>query len=173
MRNEAGRLLGPPATSLTYHDRRPEARTYCQLTAPSHLRGRLEWKGLMTIGAAVCVYENQGAENRDIRSSPKESRIMKCRIAGWSVDRLMQILTEERHRVRALFSRYSNMFPITNFSALENGDSGREAGCHLPPRSPCRQSGHETGSPPGSLRPAVRAISVCWNSRGEEHLCAL
>ena len=136
---------------------RLEARTYYQITAPSHLRGRSEWKGLKTIGAAVRVYEENGVEKRDIRyfisslrrngkqfanavrshwgienslhwsldmtfredesrvrertfadnlswlrrmtlslikqHPGKESNIMKRRMAGWSVDFLMQILT--------------------------------------------------------------------------------
>ena len=46
---------------------RLESRTYYQMTAPSHLHGRLEWKGLKTIGAAVRVYEENGIEKRDIR----------------------------------------------------------------------------------------------------------
>ena len=136
---------------------RLEARTYYQITAPSHLRGRSEWKGLKTIGAAIRVYEQNGVEKRDIRyfisslrrngeqfayavrshwgienslhwsldmtfredesrvrertcadnlswlrrmtlslikqHPGKESYIMKRRMAGWSVDYLMQILT--------------------------------------------------------------------------------
>ena len=136
---------------------RLEARTYYQITAPSHLRGRSEWKGLKTIGAAIRVYEQNGVEKRDIRyfisslrrngeqfanavrshwgienslhwsldmtfredesrvrertfadnlswlrrmtlslikqHPGKESNIMKRRMAGWSVDYLMQILT--------------------------------------------------------------------------------
>ncbi len=136
---------------------RVEARTYYQITAPSHLHGRSEWKGLKTIGAAVRVYEENGVEKRDIRyfisslqrngkqfanavrshwgienslhwsldmtyredesrvrkrtfaenlfwlrrmtlslikqHPGKESNIMKRRMAGWSVDYLMQILT--------------------------------------------------------------------------------
>ena len=136
---------------------RLEARTYYQITAPSHLHGRSEWKGLKTIGAAVRVYEENGVEKRDIRyfisslrrngkqfanavrshwgienslhwsldmtfredesrvrertfadnlswlrrmtlslikqHPGKESNIMKRRMAGWSVDFLMQILT--------------------------------------------------------------------------------
>ena len=136
---------------------RLEARTYYQITAPSHLRGRSEWKGLKTIGAAVRVYEENGVEKCDtryfisslrrngkqfanavrshwgienslhwsldmtfredesrvrertfadnlswlrrmtlslIKQHPgKESNIMKRRMAGWSVDFLMQILT--------------------------------------------------------------------------------
>lgn len=136
---------------------RLEARTYYQLTAPSHLHGRSEWKGLKTIGAAVRVYEEQGVEKRDIRyyisslrrhgeqfahavrghwgienslhwsldmtyredesrvrnrtfaenlswlrrltlslikqHPGKQSNIMKRRMAGWSVDFLMQIIT--------------------------------------------------------------------------------
>lgn len=46
---------------------RLESRTYYQMTVPSHLRGRSEWKGLKTIGAAVRVYEENGIEKRDIR----------------------------------------------------------------------------------------------------------
>jgi predicted transposase YbfD/YdcC len=136
---------------------RLEARTYYQMTAPSHLHGRSEWKGLKTIGAAVRVYEENGIEKRDIRyyisslrrngqqfahavrnhwgienslhwsldmtyredesrvrnrtfadnlswlrrltlslikqHPGKQSNIMKRRMAGWSVDFLMQILT--------------------------------------------------------------------------------
>lgn len=136
---------------------RLEARTYYQITAPSYLHGRSEWKGLKTIGAAVRVYEENGVEKRDIRyfisslrrnaqqfanavrshwgienslhwsldmtfredesrvrertfannlswlrrmtlslikqHPSKESNIMKRRMAGWSVDFLMQILT--------------------------------------------------------------------------------
>lgn len=136
---------------------RLEARTYYQMTAPSYLHGRSEWKGLKTIGAAVRVYEENGIEKRDIRyyisslrrngeqfakvvrnhwgienslhwsldmtyredesrvrnrtfannlswlrrmtlslikqHPGKQSNIMKRRMAGWSVDFLMQILT--------------------------------------------------------------------------------
>jgi predicted transposase YbfD/YdcC len=136
---------------------RLETRTYYQITAPSYLHGRPEWKGLKTIGAAVRVYEENGVEKRDTRyyisslrrngqqfanavrrhwgienslhwsldmtyredesrvrnrtfaenlswlrrmtlglikqHSGKESNIMKRRMAGWSVDFLMQILT--------------------------------------------------------------------------------
>lgn len=136
---------------------RLESRTYYQMTAPSYLHGRTEWKGLKTIGAAVRVYEENGIEKRDIRyyisslrrngqqfahavrnhwgienslhwsldmmyredesrvrnrtfadnlswlrrltlslikqHPGKQSNIMKRRMAGWSVDFLMQILT--------------------------------------------------------------------------------
>jgi predicted transposase YbfD/YdcC len=136
---------------------RLESRTYYQITAPSHLHGRSEWKGLKTIGAAVRVYEENGVEKRDIRyyisslrrngqrfanavrnhwgienslhwsldmtyredesrvrnrtfaenlswlrritlslikqHPSRHSNIMKRRMAGWSVDFLMQILT--------------------------------------------------------------------------------
>ena len=136
---------------------RLESRTYYQMTAPSHLHGRSEWKKLKTIGAAVRVYEENGIEKRDIRyyisslrrngqqfahavrnhwgienslhwsldmtyredesrvrnriladnlswlrrltlslikqHPGKQSNIMKRRMAGWSVDFLMQILT--------------------------------------------------------------------------------
>jgi predicted transposase YbfD/YdcC len=136
---------------------RLESRTYYQMTAPSHLHGQSEWKGLKTIGAAVRVYEENGIEKRDIRyyisslrrngqqfahavrnhwgienslhwsldmiyredesrvrnrtfadnlswlrrltlslikqHPGKQSNIMKRRMAGWSVDFLMQILT--------------------------------------------------------------------------------
>ncbi len=136
---------------------RVEARSYYQITAPSYLHGRAEWKGLKTIGAAVRVYEENGVEKRDtryfisslrrngrqfanaarghwgienslhwsldmtfredesrvrqrtfadnlswlrrmtlslIKQHPgKESYVMKRRMAGWSVDFLMQILT--------------------------------------------------------------------------------
>lgn len=136
---------------------RVEARSYYQITAPSHLHGRAEWKGFKTIGAAVRVYEQNGFEKRDIRyfisslrrngrqfanaardhwgienslhwsldmtfredesrvrqrtfadnlswlrrmtlslikqHPGKESYIMKRRMAGWSVDFLMQVLT--------------------------------------------------------------------------------
>jgi predicted transposase YbfD/YdcC len=136
---------------------RLEARTYYQMTAPSYLHGRSEWKGLKTIGAAVRVYEEKGVERRDVRyyisslrrngrqfaravrrhwgienslhwsldmtyredesrvrnrtfaenlswlrrltlslikqHPGKQSNIMKRRMAGWSPDFLMQVLT--------------------------------------------------------------------------------
>jgi predicted transposase YbfD/YdcC len=136
---------------------RLEARTYYQMTAPSYLHGRSQWKGLKTIGAAVRVYEEKGIEKRDVRyylsslrrngrrfaqvvrrhwgienslhwsldmtyredesrvrnrtfaenlswlrrmtlglikqHPGKQSNIMKRRMAGWSLDFLMQILT--------------------------------------------------------------------------------
>lgn len=136
---------------------RLESRTYYQMTAPSYLHGRSEWKKLKTIGAAVRVYEENGIEKRDIRyyisslrrngqqfahavrnhwgienslhwsldmtyredesrvrnrtfadnlswlrrltlslikqHPGKQSNIMKRRMAGWSLDFLMQILT--------------------------------------------------------------------------------
>jgi predicted transposase YbfD/YdcC len=136
---------------------RLESRTYYQITAPSYLHGRSQWKGLKTIGAAVRVYEENGVEKsatryyvsslrrngkrfanavrnhwaientlhwsldmtyredesrvRDrtfadnlswlrrmtlslIKQHPgKQSNIMKRRMAGWSVDFLMQLLT--------------------------------------------------------------------------------
>jgi predicted transposase YbfD/YdcC len=139
---------------------RLESRTYYQITAPSYLHGRSDWKGLKTIGAAVRVYEENGVEKRDIRyyisslrrngqqfanavrrhwgienslhwsldmtyredesrvrnrtftenlawlrrmtlglikqHPGKQSNIMKRRMAGWSVDFLMQILTGKR-----------------------------------------------------------------------------
>jgi predicted transposase YbfD/YdcC len=46
---------------------RLEARTYYQMTAPSYLHERSQWKGLKTIGAAVRVYEEKGIEKRDVR----------------------------------------------------------------------------------------------------------
>ena len=71
------------------------------MTAPSYLHGRAEWKGLKTIGAAVPVYEEHGVEKRDIRLTlslikqhpGKQSNIVKRRMARWSVDFLMQVLT--------------------------------------------------------------------------------
>jgi predicted transposase YbfD/YdcC len=136
---------------------RLESRTYYQMTAPTYLHRRSEWKKLKTIGAAVRVYEENGIEKRDIRyyisslrrngqqfahavrnhwgienslhwsldmtyredesrvrnrtfadnlswlrrltlslikqHPGKQSNIMKRRMAGWSVDFLMQILT--------------------------------------------------------------------------------
>jgi len=136
---------------------RLEARTYYQMTAPSYLHGRAEWKGLKTIGAAVRVYEEKGIEKQDVRyyisslrrngrqfaqavrrhwgienslhwsldmtyredesrvrnrtfaenlswlrrltlglikqHPGKQSNIMKRRMAGWSPDFLMQVLT--------------------------------------------------------------------------------
>jgi predicted transposase YbfD/YdcC len=136
---------------------RLESRTYYQMTAPSYLHGRSEWKGLKTIGAAIRIYEENGIEKRDIRyyisslrrngqqfahavrnhwgienslhwsldmiyredesrvrnrtfannlswlrrltlslikqHPSKHSNVMKRRMAGWSVDFLMQILT--------------------------------------------------------------------------------
>ena len=136
---------------------RVEQRHYYQMTAPSCLHGRADWKGLKTIGAVVRVYEEHGVrksytryylsslrrngkqfahavrnhwgvENglhwsldmtyreddsrvRErtftknlawlrrftlslIKQHPgKESNIMKRRMAAWSVDFLMQVLT--------------------------------------------------------------------------------
>lgn len=136
---------------------RVEERRYYQMTAPSYLYGRSEWKGLKTIGAAVRIYEENGVQKSDtryylsslrrngkqfanavrnhwsientlhwsldmtyredesrvrqrtftqnlswlrrftlslIKQHPsKDSNIMKRRMAGWSVDFLMQILT--------------------------------------------------------------------------------
>jgi len=136
---------------------RVEERRYYQMTAPSYLHGRTEWKGLKTIGAAVRIYEENGVQKSDtryfvsslrrngkqfanavrnhwaientlhwsldmtyredesrvrqrtftqnlswlrrftlslIKQHPsKDSNIMKRRMAGWSVDFLMQILT--------------------------------------------------------------------------------
>jgi predicted transposase YbfD/YdcC len=136
---------------------RLEERRYYQMSAPSYLHGRSEWKNLKTIGAAVRIYEENGVQKSDtryylsslrrngkqfanavrnhwgienslhwsldmtyredesrvrertftenlswlrrftlslIKQHPgKESNIMKRRMAGWSVDFLMQILT--------------------------------------------------------------------------------
>jgi len=136
---------------------RVEERHYYQMTAPSCLHGRADWKGLKTIGAVVRVYEEHGVrksytryylsslrrngkqfahavrnhwgvenslhwsldmtyreddsrvrertftENLAwlrrftlslIKQHPgKESNIMKRRMAAWSVDFLMQVLT--------------------------------------------------------------------------------
>jgi predicted transposase YbfD/YdcC len=136
---------------------RVEERQYYQMTAPSWLHGRSEWKGLKTIGAAVRIYSEDGVQKSAtryyvsslrrngkqfatavrnhwsientlhwsldmtfredesrvrhrtstqnlswlrrftlslIKQHPgKESNIMKRRMAGWSVDFLMQILT--------------------------------------------------------------------------------
>ncbi len=138
---------------------RLESRTYYQMTAPSYLHGRSDWKKLKTIGAAVRIYEENGIEKRDIRyyisslrrngqqfahavrnhwgienslhwsldmtyredesrvrnrtfannlswlrrltlslikqHPGKQSNIMKRRMAGWSVDFLLQILTRK------------------------------------------------------------------------------
>lgn len=46
---------------------RIESRTYYQLTAPSCLQGRSEWKNLKSIGAVVRVYEENGVEKSDTR----------------------------------------------------------------------------------------------------------
>jgi len=139
---------------------RLEERRYYQMTAPSYLHDRSQWKGLKTIGAVVRVYEEDGVQKSDTRyylSSLRrngkrfahavrnhwsienslhwsldmtyreddsrarnrtftqnlswlrrftlslikqhpgtESNIMKRRMAGWSVDFLMQILTGQR-----------------------------------------------------------------------------
>jgi predicted transposase YbfD/YdcC len=136
---------------------RLEERRYYQITAPSYLHGRSQWKGLKTIGAAVRIYEENGVTKTDtryylsslrrngkrfanavrnhwsienslhwsldmnyredecrirdrtfsenlswlrrftlslIKQHPgKQSNIMKRRMAGWSIDFLMQILT--------------------------------------------------------------------------------
>ena len=138
------------------HGRREERRYY-QITAPSYLHGRSQWKGLKTIGAVVRIYEENGVRKSDtryyisslrrngkqfanavrnhwgienslhwsldmtyredesrvrnrrfaenlawlrrftlslIKQHPgKQSNIMKRRMAGWSVDFLMQLLT--------------------------------------------------------------------------------
>jgi predicted transposase YbfD/YdcC len=136
---------------------RLEERRYYQITAPSYLHGRSNWKGLKTVGAAVRIYEENGVQKSDtryylsslrrhgkrfahavrnhwgienslhwsldmtyredesrvrnrtfaenlswlrrmtlslIKQHPgKQSNIMKRRMAGWSADFLMQILT--------------------------------------------------------------------------------
>jgi predicted transposase YbfD/YdcC len=46
---------------------RLEARRYYQITAPSHLHDRSQWKGLKTIGVAVRTYEENGVEKTDAR----------------------------------------------------------------------------------------------------------
>lgn len=48
------------------HGRREERRYY-QMTAPSYLPGRREWKGLKTIGAVVRIYEEDGIQKSDTR----------------------------------------------------------------------------------------------------------
>jgi len=139
---------------------RQEERRYYQITAPSYLPGRSEWKGLKTIGAAIRIYEENGVQKSDTRyylsslrrngkqfanavrnhwgienslhwsldmtyredesrvrnrtfaenlswlrrftlslikhHPSKHSNIMKRRMAAWSVDFLMQILTGKR-----------------------------------------------------------------------------
>lgn len=46
---------------------RLEERRYYQITAPSFLYGRSEWKGLKTIGAAVRIYEENGVKKTETR----------------------------------------------------------------------------------------------------------
>jgi predicted transposase YbfD/YdcC len=46
---------------------RLEERRYYQITAPSYLHGRSNWKGLKTIGAAVRIYEENGVQKSDTR----------------------------------------------------------------------------------------------------------
>jgi len=70
---------------------RLEARKYYQITAPSYLHGRKEWKGLKTIGAAVRVYEENGVEKFDIRyfiSSLRRhgERFAKAVRRHWSIE---------------------------------------------------------------------------------------
>lgn len=136
---------------------RLESRTYYQITAPIDLRGRSDWAGLKSVGAAVRIYEQNGVEKTDTRyfisslrrngkqfanavrshwgienslhwsldmtyredesrtrnrrfaenlawlrrmtlslikrHPSKHSNIMKRRLAGWSADFLMQVLT--------------------------------------------------------------------------------
>jgi predicted transposase YbfD/YdcC len=89
---------------------RLEARTYYQITAPSHLRGRSEWKGLKTIGAAVRVYEEKGVEKRDIRyfiSSLQRNgeRFARAVRSHWSIENtlhwsLAMTFREDESRVR-------------------------------------------------------------------------
>lgn len=139
---------------------RLEERRYYQITAPSYLPDRSDWKGLKTLGAAVRIYEENGVQKTDTRyflsslrrngkqfanavrkhwsienslhwsldmtyredesrvrnrtftenlawlrrftlslikqHQGKQSYIMKRRMAGWSVDFLMEILTGQR-----------------------------------------------------------------------------
>jgi len=89
---------------------RLEARTYYQITAPSHLRGRSEWKGLKTIGAAVRVYEEKGVEKRDIRyfiSSLRRNgeRFARAVRSHWSIENTLHwsldmTFREDESRVR-------------------------------------------------------------------------
>jgi len=46
---------------------RVEERHYYQMTAPSYLPGRSEWKGLKTIGAVVRIYEENGVRKSATR----------------------------------------------------------------------------------------------------------
>jgi predicted transposase YbfD/YdcC len=89
---------------------RLEARTYYQITAPSHLRGRSEWKGLKTIGVAVRVYEEKGVEKQDIRyfiSSLRRNgeRFARAVRSHWSIENTLHwsldmTFREDESRVR-------------------------------------------------------------------------
>ena len=89
---------------------RLEARKYYQITAPSYLHGRKEWKGLKTIGAAVRVYEENGVEKSDIRyfiSSLRRhgERFAKAVRRHWSIENTLHwsldmTYREDESRVR-------------------------------------------------------------------------
>jgi predicted transposase YbfD/YdcC len=89
---------------------RLESRTYYQITAPSYLHGRADWKGVKTIGAAVRVYEEDGVEKSDTRyflsSLPRNAeRFAKAVRNHWGIENslhwcLDMTYREDESRVR-------------------------------------------------------------------------
>lgn len=89
---------------------RLESRTYYQITAPSYLHGRADWKGVKTIGAAVRVYEENGVEKSDTRyflsSLPRNAqRFAKAVRNHWGIENslhwcLDMTYREDESRVR-------------------------------------------------------------------------
>ena len=89
---------------------RLEARQYYQITAPSHLHGRSQWKGLKTIGVAIRTYEENGVEKTDARYYLSSLRRNGERFAAavrrhWSVENTLHwsldmTYREDESRVR-------------------------------------------------------------------------
>ncbi len=89
---------------------RLESRTYYQITAPSYLHGRADWKGVKTIGAAVRVYEENGVEKSDTRyflsSLPRNAELFAKAVRNhWGIENslhwcLDMTYREDESRVR-------------------------------------------------------------------------
>ncbi len=89
---------------------RLESRRYYQITIPSHLHGRSQWKGLKTIGVAVRTYEQNGVERTDARYYLSSLRRNGKRFAAavrrhWSVENTLHwsldmTYREDESRVR-------------------------------------------------------------------------
>jgi len=82
---------------------RLEARQYYQITAPSHLHGRSQWKGLKTIGVAVRTYEENGVEKTDARYYISSLRRNSKRFAAavrrhWSVENTLHWCLDMTYR---------------------------------------------------------------------------